>query len=139
MPQWHAMVLNLLITLILLPIAVVHAVWGLGIWFPARDEETLAHAVVGARNTTRMPGPIPCFLVSGALALAMIIVWGSGPIIGVIIWCVAAVFLFRGVIAYTKLWRRMTPELPFARLDRMYFGPLCLLIGALFVSRGLFG
>ncbi|MEJ6403973.1 DUF3995 domain-containing protein [Yoonia sp. 2307UL14-13] len=128
-----------MITLILLPVAAVHALWGFGIWFPVRDEERLAHAVVGARNTDRMPGPIPCFLVAGVLTMMAIVVWGSGTVVGFIAWGGAVVFLVRGTMAYMRLWRRMTPEQPFARLDQMYFGPLCFVLAVLFATRGFFG
>ncbi|WP_312860515.1 DUF3995 domain-containing protein [Neoaquamicrobium sediminum] len=42
----------------------------------------------------------------------------------------ALVFLGRGIAGFTPAWRRITPEMPFARNDRLYFSPLCLLIGA---------
>jgi hypothetical protein len=41
----------------------------------------------------------------------------------------AAVFLLRGAVTYMPFWRRVAPEQPFARLDRQYYAPLCLLIG----------
>ncbi len=41
----------------------------------------------------------------------------------------AAVFLFRGAIAYTSWWREKTPEQPFATFDVKVYGPLCLFIG----------
>jgi hypothetical protein len=44
-----------------------------------------------------------------------------------------AVFLGRGLAAYIPAWRRVTPEQPFARLDQIAYGPLCLALGAGFL------
>lgn len=120
-----------LITIVFLAIAVLHGLWGAGVWLPIRDEEALAHAVVGARGVTRMPGAIPCFLVSAMLVVLALAIWMPDWMIrSVILWGAGAVFLVRGALAYTKLWRRMTPEEPFASNDRRYYGPLCLALGA---------
>ncbi len=130
------MLLNLVLTLILTPVAIIHALWGMGIWFPIREEEALARAVVGARSATRMPGPIPCFLVAGALLFVVIVVWGPDRgIIQFVLGCAALAFLGRGVLAYTRIWRRMTPEQPFARFDQLYYGPLCLVLALLLILR----
>lgn len=128
------MILNSFLSGVLLVIAFTHAAWGLGIWLPIRDEAALAKAVVGARNVTRMPGPIPCFLVAAALAILALLVWVPLGVIGSVLkWGAMFVFLFRGLLAFTKQWRKMTPQEPFATLDRRYFGPLCLAIAAGFI------
>ena len=36
-------------------------------------------------------------------------------------------------------WRRLTPEMPFARLDLRYYSPLCLALGAGLVVLALKG
>jgi len=41
----------------------------------------------------------------------------------------AVVFLARGLLGYTKWWRQLTPEEPFASLDKKFYSPLCLWIG----------
>jgi hypothetical protein len=45
---------------------------------------------------------------------------------------VGLVFLGRGIAGFTPWWRRLAPELPFARLDTSLYSPLCLLIGLSF-------
>ena len=42
-------------------------------------------------------------------------------------------FLARGIAGYTDRWRQLTPEQPFARLDRKYYSPLCLVLGLFFI------
>lgn len=121
--------MTILLTTILAIIALIHALWGLEIWVPIRDEERLARAVVGAKGVTRMPGTIPCFLVVAGLVLIIAALWMPQMVIGqIIIWVSCAVFALRGGIAYTKFWRKMTPEQPFADYDRKYYAPLCLLL-----------
>jgi hypothetical protein len=116
-----------LITVILLAVALMHASWGLQVWWPLRDEAALARAFVGAKGVTRMPGAIPCFGVAGALAvLAAALWWPHLAAVRVLLWAAVVVFALRAVLAYVPLWRRMTPEQPFARNDQRYFGPLCL-------------
>ena len=53
-------ILQTLIMIVLALVAVVHALWGIGYWFPIRDERKLVRTVVGAMDATRMPGAIPC-------------------------------------------------------------------------------
>ena len=132
-------ILSLLISAVLALIALVHALWGFGIWVPIRNEEALAHAVVGARGVTRMPGPIPCFLVVAGLVAVIIAIWAqAGLFRSVILWGAAVVFLGRGLIAFMKFWRGMAPVEPFATNDRRFYGPLSLslAVGLLLVIWG---
>ncbi len=132
------MIIASFLSAVLVAIAALHALWGSGIWWPIRDEEALARAAVGARGVTRMPGPIPCFLVVLALLLLAVSPWlPAGILRSLIMWAAAVVFIGRGGLAYVPFWRRMTPEQPFARNDTRYYGPLCLAIGAGFVSLNL--
>ena len=119
--------MTIILTLILGLIAVLHALWGLEIWVPIRDEEQLARATVGAKGVTRMPGTIPCFLVVFGLVVIMVALWVP---LKPILWIAAAVFGLRGGLAYTRLWRQMTPEQPFATYDQKYYAPLCLALAA---------
>ncbi len=120
-----------LLTCVLVLIGVIHALWGLEIWVPIRDEERLARAVVGAKDVTRMPGKIPCFLVVAGFCVMIAAVWTNHLILSrIILLGGCAIFLGRGVIAYTAFWRRMTPEQPFATYDQKYYAPLCLAIAA---------
>ncbi|WP_341366942.1 DUF3995 domain-containing protein [Yoonia sp. BS5-3] len=119
-----------LLTGALVILAVIHALWGLEIWVPIRDEARLARTVVGARGVTRMPGAIPCFLVGLGLLIIAIALWFPQVLLGkLILWGAAAVLMGRGGIAYTRFWRKMTPEQPFATYDKKYYAPLCLLLG----------
>ncbi|WP_296423304.1 DUF3995 domain-containing protein [Yoonia sp.] len=132
--------MTILITIILLLIAATHALWGLGIWFPVRTEESLAHAVVGAKGVSRMPGPIPCFLVVAALGIVIAALWmPPWAIRSAILWIAVVMFFLRGLIPYLKIWRRLASEEPFASYDRKYYGPLCLALGAglAFVTLGV--
>lgn len=112
-------------------VAVVHALWGAGFWFPLRKEEKLVRAVVGAKDATRMPGPIPCGMVSGAL-VAVIIALTAPPSTprDILLGAAAVVLILRGLLAWVPIWRRMTPREPFATLDRYAYGPLCCILGA---------
>jgi hypothetical protein len=128
------MILAGLLSAVLVLIAGLHALWGMGVWWPIRDEEVLARAVVGARQVSRMPGPIPCFLVVVALLVLAVSPWlPAGGLRSLIMWIAAIVFVGRGLLAYVPFWRRMTPEQPFAQNDRRYFGPLCLAVGLAFI------
>lgn len=112
-------------------VAVVHALWGAGVWFPLRNEEKLVRAVVGATDATRMPGPIPCGVVSGALVAVIIALTApeSFPR-DILLGVAAAALILRGLLAWLPLWRRMTSREPFATLDQFAYGPLCLITGS---------
>ncbi|MDP5085971.1 MAG: DUF3995 domain-containing protein [Yoonia sp.] len=123
--------MTILLTALLSLIAAMHLAWAFHIWIPIRDEVQLAHAVVGAKGVTRMPGTIPCLLVAGSLAIVIAALWmPSVTIARVVLWLAALVFAGRGLIAYAGLWRKMTPEEPFATYDQRYYGPLCLVLAA---------
>ncbi len=131
--------MSVLLTLVLGLIALIHALWGMQIWVPIRDEEQLARTVIGARGVTRMPGAIPCFLVVAGLLIIIVALWMPQMwITRFVLWIAFVVFLARGLIAYTKFWRQMTPEQPFAGNDQEFYAPLCLAVagGLLFVLLG---
>jgi hypothetical protein len=117
----------ILLTVILGVIAATYFAWGLRIWVPIKDEEQLARAAVGAKGVTRMPGTIPCMLVVAALLVVIAALWTpQWAVSRFALWFAGAVFLGRGAIAYSKMWRAMTPEEPFNTYDQRYYGPLCL-------------
>lgn len=123
--------MTLILTLILGLVALIHALWGMQIWVPIRDEEQLARTVVGAKGVTRMPGAIPCFLVVAGLLVIIAALWMPQMLVfRIVLWVAFVVFAGRGGIAYTKFWRQMTPEQPFSEYDRKFYAPLCLLIAA---------
>lgn len=143
------MTVGLVIAIVLAGIAVLHIYWGIGGRWPGTDEESCARAVVGFRGVRKMPPPPAAFAVALALfaaawialALEGRVSWPLSPSLLALAGLAAgAVFLARGVAGFTPAWRRLAPELPFARNDVRYFSPLCLLLGTGFlflVFRGL--
>jgi hypothetical protein len=131
-------VLAIAISTALAALALVHAYWGAGGYWPAATAHDLALTVVGAPGIRRMPPPTSCFAV--AVVLMAVAIWplGASGVIplrlaprlmqlagaGIIL-----VFLLRGIAPYFSAWRRIWPEQPFARLDRHVYGPLCLALG----------
>jgi len=135
-------ILSFIVSIWLLAIAALHLAWAGGSSFPAASEEKLAHLVAGFRGQDRMPPRSASALVAVmlglagylALALSSLVAWPLGTwLLGGAGALLALVFLARGAAAYTRQWRAWTPQEPFATLDRLYFGPLCLLLGAGFV------
>lgn len=118
----------------------VHLAWALGSTWPAANEGELARTVAGFRGIKAMPPRSASAAVGvclGALAI-FVLALGQAPnvtpsmaIAGI---AVAMIFIGRGMIGFTQGWRRRTPEEPFATLDRRYYSPLCLLIGAGFLA-----
>jgi hypothetical protein len=131
-------------------IALLHAYWALGGFWPGRNEAELIAKVAGAARATRMPAPAITWAVALAIAvtaLAPLLVGGlvRTPLpnaaiaaLGVVI---GLVFLMRGIAGYLPAWRRKYPREPFATRDVRYFSPLCLVIAAgyaaLLLSGGL--
>lgn len=134
---------------ILVALAALHAYWGIGGFWPGVDAKSCARTVGGFPGATKMPGPASCFAVAAALAVAALFAAAQSDLVVlpfpsalVLIATVGAalVFLGRGIAGFTPAWRSLTPEQPFARLDRQYYSPLCLSLGAAFVilaSKGL--
>lgn len=135
--------LALLLAVALTAAAAVHLLWAIGCWWPIRDETALARAVVGARGITRMPGAAACSLVVVALLFAAM--WARAlarvdhPLVTAAGLLLAAVFLARGAASYLGLMRRLAPEEPFATLDRRWYAPFCLALGAGFLILSLGG
>ena len=129
-----------ILSAVLVLLAAVHLLWAFGIWFPIREEEVLVRSVVGLRGATRMPGPIPCALLVVALLVAALLPWlPAGGLRDAGLWGAALVFAGRGLAGYLPLWRRLTPQQPFDRLNRRYYSPLSLALGAGFLALVLNG
>ncbi|MEW9807348.1 DUF3995 domain-containing protein [Mesorhizobium sp. ZMM04-5] len=133
---------------VLLVLAGLHAYWGLGGIWPGNDAASCARTVAGFQGVDAMPGPIASFAVAAALCFSATVALVLGGVIaspfpffvlGPAALFITLVFLGRGVVGFTPAWRRLTPEMPFARLDRFYYSPLCLLIGAAFFTLGIRG
>jgi hypothetical protein len=128
---------------VLAAIAVLHAYWGLGGYWPAGSAERLAKTAVGTRHIASMPSAGSCFTVAAVLAgVASWPLFAAGLLPE--IWPhwftllagtgIAAVFVGRGVAGYTRAWRRRFSEEPFASLDRLAYSPLCLFLGASYIA-----
>ena len=141
--------LAVLLTLVLLAIALLHAYWGVGGMWPGADQADLARRVAGFANSSHSgQSPVACFLVAAALCFCAIVALVPGGIVaspfpffilGPPALVITLVFLGRGIAGYTLAWRRLTPVQPFARLDRLVYSPLCLFIGAGFFTLGIRG
>ena len=128
------------LSVVLIALAALHLLWAIGYWIPIRDEEQLAKAVVGTRHITRMPGAVPCALVTLALTFAAILPHNPDfPARNLLMPAIAAVFLARGAAAFVPAWRKRVPQEPFATLDRSVYGPLCLIIGIGYLTLTLGG
>ena len=104
--------LALSITGVLIVIAAFHLM-------PINDETALARAVIGSHEVTRMPGAVSCATVTGIVFFAAILphlMWF--PARSLLMTFIALVFIARGLAAFLPGWRRLTPEEPFASLDR---------------------
>ena len=118
----------------LLAIAGLHVLWGLGSSFPFRDREELADSVVG---TSAVPPLLACFAVASALALAAVLVAGLLPLPGrlraLVLRVVASVLLTRGVsgaLGRTSMLSPGSDSPTFKRLDKRIYSPLCLWLAA---------
>lgn len=133
----------IIVFIVLAAIAAMHALWGLGLCWPARDEPGLVALVIGATGRSRMPGTAQCLIAVAAifaagftaLALANLVTLPVPPALltaaGAV---VALVFAGRGAAAYVPGWRARFSQQPFARLDRVCYGPLCLLLALAFAG-----
>jgi hypothetical protein len=135
--------LAVVLWIVLAAIAALHAAWGLGSHWPCESEESLVRTAGGTAGATRMYPPAACFTV--AALLAGVSVWplfAAGLLTKA--WprwltllagaAIAAVFVARGVAGYVPAWRALQSAEPFATLDRRYYAPLCLLLGAGFLT-----
>jgi hypothetical protein len=124
-------VLAVTLTVALLMAAGIHLLWALGHFWPGHDEAALARAAVGTAGITRMPGAIPCALVTVALLFAAAWPWlGESSLRSLGLGVLALVFLGRGAAAYVPAFAALSPEEPFRTLDRRAYGPICLGLGA---------
>jgi hypothetical protein len=130
-------VIAVAIFLLLTAIAALHAAWGFGLRWPAREERSLVALVIGATGQTRMPGLAQCLLAAAAIFAAGVVALllagvarvplppGFVTLIGVLVFFV---FAGRCIAAYIPAWRRRFAQEPFASMDRTWYGPLCLLL-----------
>ncbi len=132
-------IVSILIFITLSIVALIHAYWAFGGHWPGHDEQSLVRSVVGTKGLTTMP---PFWLTM--IVVPLIFIAGLFPLfwIGILPWflpsillslgmfVVTSVFLLRGLFSYTPMARNMGFEEPFNTLDKKYYAPLCLVIGA---------
>jgi len=127
-----------LIFIPLLAISIIHIAWSFGATYPAKSELMLARTVAGFKGIEKMPPRLVSFgvsllaLTAGLWALALTdpstsLLLTAGGIV------LTLVFLGRGIVGYTQRWRELTPEEPFASLDKKIYSPLFLYIGSGFL------
>lgn len=135
-------ILTYLTVAVMSAIGGLHAIWGLGISWPLQNEKALVNAVAGFRGIERMPPKSATFTVALLVLLAALIACDLGKIShilpsriaiagGIVI---AAVFWGRGLLGYTRFWAQLTPEEPFRWLDRLFYSPLCLVLGICYAA-----
>lgn len=134
-------VIAIIVFLVLTTIAGLHAAWGFGVRWPVCDERSLVALVIGATGRSRMPAMMQCLIAAAAIfAAGMVALLLAGvvhaPVPARLVTLagisVALVFAGRGLAAYVPAWRKRFALQPFARLDRCYYGPLCLLLAMAF-------
>lgn len=135
--------LAVILSCILVLIAGMHFYWAFGGFWPGKDEVSLARTVVGGKNISKMP-PMPLTLVVAvAIFTASLwpLMWRSiipyslpqGFLwLGIV--ALMLVFLGRGVAGYLPFFTDKMCEQPFARINAIYFSPLCLIIGVGFMA-----
>lgn len=139
-------ILSYVTAVILLLIALIHLLWGIDVYWPAKDEAALARAVVGAKDITQMPNFWACSFVTVALLIGAVIVLRLGGVMDVKafgltalpLWLFqlaglgfALVLLSRGIIGLTPFWAQITPEEPFRTWNKQFYSPLCIALGML--------
>ena len=125
-----------LIFVVLTVTALLHVAWGFGVTWPAKDEQALVDAVLGAEGASKIPSlGLTLAVAGGMLAAAIIALWGADVIaVPLPEWIrtaglatLAAIFLLRGVVTYLPV--QLFVVQPFRRLNRLYYSPLILAIG----------
>ena len=111
----------------------LHVAWGLGSSWPVRDRTDLADLVVG---TDEFPDRTACFAVAVLLAggAAAVAAKPGGPLSRLARTCVVGGFAVRGLAGITGQTRLLVPWTPskrFVQMDRLFYGPLCIMISTL--------
>lgn len=126
---------------VLAVIAGLHAYWGFGGLWPAKTVRGLIDTVIGAPDMQRMPSVLLTCIVAGlifaaglfALAAQGILYAGPRWFVRIALGVIAFVFIGRGAAGYL-LPAGIGQSEPFATLDRLYYSPLCLALGAAFAA-----
>ncbi len=117
-------------------VGALHGVWAVTPW-PLRTPEEFADAVVGAGEG--VPPAAACLGVAGLLGAASYLVAAEAGVVPAVgparmrragVRAVSAVMLARGVGGLTLFGTVVERSERFRRLDRRYYSPLCLALGA---------
>ena len=123
---------------ILLVVAFMHAAWGFGVVWPANSQAELSATVVGTPEAQQMPANVVTMGVAALIALAGLwplfwraLLWYPQSVPQTLIWfgmwALSVIFLGRGVLGYLPTSSQTTQ--PFYRLNRLFYSPLCLVLG----------
>ena len=131
-------ILALLLFIVLVLIAAIHAYWAFGGLWPAATEKELVNTVIGAPNMTSMPSMGSTLVVAFLMLLTAFAALAAGGIISAApLWLLrvitagaGAVFFLRGVGGHFFEKVAWVPVEPFATLNRTFYSPLCLVIAA---------
>src|SRR5690606_29200663 len=120
----------------LLAVSTAHFLWSIGRTWPIRSEKLLAQTVVGTPGIEHMPPRLAslavavCTLAAGSAALALAGHAGCAPLLTLMGFGLALLFLARGALGYTTWWAAQFPEPNFRLNDARVYSPLCLFLGA---------
>jgi hypothetical protein len=131
-----SMLVAALVFVPLLAVAIACFVWSLGATWPIRDEALLARTVIGRPGIERMP-PRVFSLLAALLALGGGIValsladHESGGLWLTLLGALCGVLLVaRGLLGFSPRWRARHSQEPFAGIDRRFYSPMALALGA---------
>lgn len=133
-----APILSMTMAGILAIAGLLHALWGIGVTFPAANEQQLARMVVGKRGITKMPSMASCLFVAISLFAFALLALILGRLVPMPVskWLIAAaggvaalIFVGRGILGVLPAFERALPEQPFLSLNRRFYSPLIFLIG----------
>ena len=131
---------------ILVLLAALHFYWGLGGRWPGHDDRSLVEFVVGRTRDMKAPGIWACLFVTSALLVSAFIVALHAGVVALALpewmhllgqvgyWIAFAVFAARGVAGFIPSVFRYAERTPFARLNRLYYSPLCLAVAMGFIA-----
>ncbi len=136
-------VIALLIFSALFAAALLHVAWAFGVLWPAKDEQTLINTVIGEPGMSKLPGTGLTLMVAAGIAGAGVFaLWGAQLVtLPLPAWMqsasllvLAIIFGLRGFSSYLTVGPLSARTQPFARLDRRFYAPLCLLISTGFIT-----
>lgn len=115
----------------------LHAIWATGTPWPCSNTTTLNRYVVGQADEPRLPGPLACLAVTGALTVTAAAALhrattphrhsAANTVAGFVLTAASTVLALRSAIVVATTTMRpqwFTPE--FVKLDRAVYSPLCL-------------